>query len=276
MNFRNLLGHYRVLSRIQDHNKPPDRAHSSRVDDVSQSPAQINGRSLPVCQARIERQRKKGGIAVGGPPERSSSSSSSLAVAVRSTRENTPQWAKSLLLAQKASDVRLEKLKKVAKNHRQKPSDESLSGHKFEKKLYEEQHDFNLKVLRHLQNVASLDSSVGIDEIEAGTCMFLIKERNKFLVLADSFEWDIALCYTGELLAEDSENERNILRPKKEGKIRRDERFKSKLKPRRRYSAPVRGFPPSGPSIGIMCLRCKRPGHYARFCRAPIPPSNSG
>ena len=57
-----------------------------------------------------------------------------------------------------------------------KSTDDSLSGHKFEKKLYEEQHDFNLKVLRHLQNVASFDSSVpvGRDKIEAG--MSLIKE----------------------------------------------------------------------------------------------------
>ena len=58
-------------------------------------------------------------------------------------RENTPEWAKSLLLAQKASDVRLEKLEKVVKHHVQKSTDDSLSGHKFEKKLYEEQHDFN-------------------------------------------------------------------------------------------------------------------------------------
>ena len=74
-------------------------------------------------------------------------------------RENTPDWAKSLVLAQKASGVRLEKLEKVVKHHGQRSTDDSLSGHKFEK-LYEEQHDFNLKVLRHLQNVASLDSSV--------------------------------------------------------------------------------------------------------------------
>ena len=53
--------------------------------------------------------------------------------------------------------------------------------------FYEEQHDFNLKVLRHLQNVASFGSSVpvGRDKIEAA--MSLIKERDTFLVLADSF-----------------------------------------------------------------------------------------
>ena len=108
------------------------------------------------------------------PRERSHSHSSSPAAVVRSTRENTPEWAKSLLLAQKASDVRLEKLEKVVKHHGQKSTDDSLSGHTFEKKLYEEQHDFNLKVLSNLQNVASLDSSMGRDEIEAG--MSLIKE----------------------------------------------------------------------------------------------------
>ena len=56
------------------------------------------------------------------------------------------EWVKSLLLTQKSSDVRLEKLEKVIK-HVQKPSDDS--GHKFQKKLYEEQHEFSLKVLHH-------------------------------------------------------------------------------------------------------------------------------
>ena len=96
---------------------------------------------------------------------------------------------------------------------------------------------------------------------------------------------DVALCNAKEPLTEDSEDERKIRRVKKEGKIRRDERLKSKLQPRRRYSAPVKaqspvsgfcGFPPSGPSIANTCWRCKRPGRYARFCRAPIPPSNFG
>ena len=106
--------------------------------------------------------------------KRSRSRSSCPAVAaVRSTSENTPEWIKSLIFAQKASDVRLEKPEKAVKHLGQTSSDDSLSSHKFEKKLYEEHHDFNLKVLRHLQNVALLDSSVGKDEIKAG--MSLIK-----------------------------------------------------------------------------------------------------
>ena len=105
------------------------------------------------------------------PCERSRSLSSSPAAVVRSTRENTPEWAKSLLLAQKASDVKLEKLEKVVKHHGQKSTDDSLL---VREEVYEEQHNFNLKVLRHLQNVASLDSSMGRDEIEAD--MSLIKE----------------------------------------------------------------------------------------------------
>ena len=158
--------------------------------------------------------------------------------------------------------------------------------YKFEKKLYEEQHDFNLKVLRHLQNVASLDSSVGRDEIEAG--MSLIKERNKFLILADPFGWDVALCYAKEPLVEDSEDERKIRRAKKEGKIRKGRTFKIKTQTQKEIFGSCKNAvtcfivswvswvppppPPNGPSIAIMCWRCKRPGHYARFCRAPIPP----
>ena len=84
--------------------------------------------------------------------------------------------------------------------------------------------------------------------------MSLIKEQNKLLVSFNSFGWDVALCYAEEPLAEDSEDERNIRRARNEGKIRRDERLKSKLKPRWRYSAPVKtlssvsgfcGFPPA-------------------------------
>ena len=59
-------------------------------------------------------------------------------------------------------------------------------------------------------------------------------------MLADAFGWDAALCYAKEPLAEDSEDKQKIRRAKKEGKIRRDKRLKSKLKSRRRYSASVR------------------------------------
>ena len=77
-----------------------------------------------------------------------------------------------------------------------------------------------------------------------------------------------------------------FVEPRKKVKLEGNEHLKSKLKLRRRYSAPVktqspvlgfRGFPPpNGPSIVIMCWHCKRPGHYAHFCRAPIPPFNFG
>ena len=98
---------------------------------------------------------------------------------VRLQREKTLKRAKSLLLAQKSPDVGLKKLEKVVQHHGRKPSDES--GHKFEKKLYEEQHNFNLTVLHHLQTVAWLENRAGNVDIEAG--MSLIKEWNKFLVL---------------------------------------------------------------------------------------------
>ena len=51
---------------------------------------------------------------------------------------------------------------------------------KFEKKLYDEKHHFNLNVLHHFQNVALSENSVGKVNIKAG--MSLIKERKKFLV----------------------------------------------------------------------------------------------
>ena len=158
----------RVLSRIRDHNKSLDRARPSRADDEERAQFEPSTNKRKKSSSSSSSNRKSVGKRghssgrslsracerpVKRPRERSRSRSSLPAAVVRSTRENTPKWAKYLLLAQKASDVRLEKLGKVVKRHGQKSTDDSLSGHKFEKKLYEEQHDFNLKVLRHLQNV---------------------------------------------------------------------------------------------------------------------------
>ena len=55
-----------------------------------------------------------------------------------------------------------------------------------------------------------LENSIGKVDIEAG--MSLIKERNKFLVSADSSGWHVALCYAKEPLAEDSKDERRAKR----------------------------------------------------------------
>ena len=91
--------------------------------------------------------------------------------------------------------------------------------------MYQEQHDLNLKVLHHLQNVALLENNAGNMDIEAG--MSLIKERNKFLVSADSFGWDVALSHAKEPFAKDSKDEQRIRRAIKEGNIRKDEHLKS-------------------------------------------------
>ena len=55
-----------------------------------------------------------------------------------------------------------------------------------------------------------------------------MKEQNKFLALADSFWWDVALCYTREPLAKASEDKWRVCRAITECKIRRDEHLKSK------------------------------------------------
>ena len=89
----------------------------------SPSPAQINGRSLLVRQAKIESQWKKGGVAVGGALQ-VKDLQSDLARGRVLVQVHQQQWydqrerilqngPKSWLLAQKASDVRLEKLEKV-------------------------------------------------------------------------------------------------------------------------------------------------------------------
>ena len=174
----------RVLSRIQDHNKSPGRARSScGVDEErtqsepSSNKRKKSSRSLSSNQKSMEKRGRNSGRS----PSRASEVAFSFKFTSSSGTISEREWAKSLLLAQKASYGRLEKLEKVVEHQGQKSTDDSLSGQKFEKKLYE-------KVLRHLQNVASFDSSVpvGRDEIEAG--LSLIKERDKFLVL-DGLLW---------------------------------------------------------------------------------------
>ena len=67
--------------------------------------------------------------------------------------------------------MRLEKLENIVRYHVHKSFRET--GHRYEKKQYEEQLKFNLKVLHHLENVSFLKSNVGKEDIEAG--MSLIK-----------------------------------------------------------------------------------------------------
>ena len=59
----------RVLSRIQDHNKSPDRAHSSRADDEERAqsePSSNKQKKSSGLSGSNQKSLEKGGVAMGG------------------------------------------------------------------------------------------------------------------------------------------------------------------------------------------------------------------
>ena len=98
----------RVLSRIQDHNKSPDRVRSSRADDerAQSEPSSDKRKKSSSSSSSNRKSVEKRGRSSGRSPSRASerpakrprekSYSSSPPTLIRSTRENTPNRAKSL------------------------------------------------------------------------------------------------------------------------------------------------------------------------------------
>ena len=118
--------------------------------------------------------------------------------------------------------------------------------------------------------------------------MTKIQRRNKRLMIAERFGGPTAEAYELDPLADDSADEKKLKRAQKDAKKAREERIKLRKvrMPRRnfRYSnriyQPITGFSRRSNvfavdprSASYRCWRCKGYGHYARFCRAPIPPN---
>ena len=118
----------------------------------------------------------------------------------------------------------------------------------------------------------------------------LLVERNKHILLAEKYGWDTVACYTGDLLANDSDDEKKIRKAVKESKQLREEKkrvasskvLKAKgVIPRasdRRvilergnvsYATPLVAAKQSQPRDGrSVCFRCFEPGHFTRECHA--------
>ena len=125
---------------------------------------------------------------------------------------------KVLVQAQQASDERLFMLESEVKRSSEEYNViSSKPKHKFNKKIYGDQYEFNVKISAILRKALSsrdeLDKQTHINEgIE------LINKRNKLLVLADAHGWEVAEAYNADPLADDNTDEKKIRKAKKREK----------------------------------------------------------
>ena len=166
----------------------------------------------------------------------------------------------------------------------------SKSAHKFNKQVYEDQVSFNQSVVAHLRK--ALDSNDAFQkEFEINEGINLIIKRNKQLMLADSYGWTMAQTYELDPITDNSYDKKHTQRAKIQAKSILEERARRRARAvaLRRLNFDQAGhqgptthcqvdFPQmpiaheSGPAP-FTYWHCKRLGHFARFCQAPIPPN---
>ena len=206
------------------------------------------------------------------------------------TTQEPPSWAKELLEQQKQYSTELKKIKEdleAAKRSKQEKPKESEPEFKFEgnKKEYK----LNQSVLDKIGSaITTSDDEERNNLLQEGEA--LLVEQNKHICLADKYDWDMVECYTAELLASDSGNEKRIKKVIKESKQLRKEKRKSTAakwkakksvqqeerlrhvvqeKPRSQFSA-GKSFSNLSRDSQQVCFRCFRSGHFARECRAAV------
>ena len=132
-----------------------------------------------------------------------------------------------------------------------------------------------------------LESATEISDVDE--CNKLLNEgmtsivmRNKLLVLSDKHGWKCAATYTKNPIADDTDDEKKIKKVLKESKQIKEERQKIKRLNRKVTKRPFASQGHSLSQIPVVqssnssfsvCFRCRRPGHFARQCRAGIPTS---
>ena len=149
------------------------------------------------------------------------------------------------------------------------------SGHKFKKPGNEEQFKFNAEVQEKITTakraIEREDKNEALAAAEEGSV--LIKDRQKLILMADSSDvgWAVVKEYAKNDLADDSEDEKRILRAtaRAERKVKQ-QRAKRQLRFSPYQPRPTPGNPPTStsstrPKPGA-CFSCSAPGHWSREC----------
>ena len=119
----------------------------------------------------------------------------------------------------------------------------------------------------------------------------LLEHQNKCLLMAEKYGWDVVEHYEVEPLAENSDDEKKILKAVKEGRAQK-EQTKKVTKVRKDSSKPYTNLskpyfraipqahatfrPNSGAQASTyssekLCYPCGKPGYFIRNCKALIP-----
>ena len=220
-------------------NVPISHHHSKRSRERSPSKKRSRSRSRSSRKKRSRTQSPRPGPSKDRHSvSLESGASSSASGRAHRDREVTPEWARFLVQAQQASDERLFMLESQVKRSSEEYNViSSKPKHKFNKKIYGDQYELNVKISAILRKALSsrdeLDKQMHINEgIE------LINKRIKLLVLADAHGWEVVEAYNADPLADDSADEKKIRKAKKEGKILRDQKFKNARMLRARNRVP--------------------------------------
>ena len=267
----------RLLKRLEPYNKSPSvRNERQRSEDVDSARSRSKSSEL----SKRDRHRSR---------SRSRSESSGVSSRRRHSNE-PPAWAKEILGNQQKNAEELQRLQcELAKSKSAIVTAPKVAEPTFRYQGNKKQYEVNKSVLEHVERaLASRDVDEITQELNEGKR--ILEERNKHILLAEKYGWDMVHCYTAEPLASDSEDEKRIRKAIKEGKHLKGEkkaealRFKPKKQTRpterQSFGAESRFYSGQGTKAGkfqsqssrdqqaLTCFRCFRPGHIARECRS--------
>ncbi|XP_071165963.1 uncharacterized protein [Mytilus edulis] len=154
-----------------------------------------------------------------------------------------------------------------------------LSGnddYKFQRKSCEDQYKFNRKLSVTLMeadaSLESRDPSASLVKQKIAEGIQLIRYRQKLVKMADSSEmgWKVVQEYTANPLADDSEDDRKILRAqtRAERKTKSEKAKKKRQTPYSRPTSTATSSDANGKASGRpgVCYNCYKPGHWKFEC----------
>ena len=303
-----------ALRRLEGHNKSPDRSLSSSRPKEKDG-AKPTGRKRDRPSSRQEKSAE-----IRARTERSRSKSRSKSTSRHRSRSPVHRREQSqerytnvehddsgprnydiekslevLIRKQEESMKHMQRLEE--KINRAKTRDQGSSKAKqtpaeFQYKRNKIQYELNVEVIDKIEEAMEADEPEERNRV-LREVKGLLEHRNKCLLMAEKYGWDVVEHYEAGPLAENSDDEKKIRKAIKEGRAQKEQREKvtkvrkDSSKPYTNLSKPYfRAIPQAHASFRQnngaqantyssvsekLCYRCGKPGHFIRNCKAPIP-----